>query len=58
MTNEIKAALARMQTKRESRPVVWMNPNGTFSHYRDGKREWLEEGACRYDLRLHREYEA
>lgn len=58
MTNEVKAALARMQIKREARPIVWMNPNGTFSHYRDGKTEWADEVSCRYDLRLCRTWEA
>lgn len=57
METAIKDALARMQTKRVTRPEVWMNANGTFSHHRDHVREWDEESACRTDLRFHEEWE-
>lgn len=56
MTTAIKNALAAMQTKRTARPTVWMNTNGTFSHHRDGQREWADEDACRTDLRFHEEW--
>lgn len=53
----IQAAIARMQVKRTARPAVWMNPNGTFSHHRDGQREWADEAACRADLRFAEDWD-
>jgi hypothetical protein len=57
MTDKIAEALARMQTKRTARATVWQNPNGTWSHHRDGNREWSEESACRIDLRFHLDHD-
>lgn len=61
MTEETKAAIARMQTKRASRPSrppVWQNANGTFSHHKNSKVEWDDEVSCRTDLQFAREHEA
>ena len=58
MTEIMKAQIARMQTKRSPRPEIWQNPNGTWSHGRDGQREWDERSACETDLRFAKEWEA
>ena len=58
MRQEIKAAIAEMQAKRQPRALVWQNANGTFSHHKDAKREWADEIACRTDLRFHQEWAA
>lgn len=57
MTDEMKIAIAQMQTKRQIRATVWQNANGTFSHHSDGKREWSDEVGCRTDLRFHEDWE-
>lgn len=55
-TTEIKAAVARMQSKRRVVATVWQNANGTFSHHKDSQREWVDEIGCRTDLRFHEEF--
>jgi hypothetical protein len=54
----MKAQIARMQTKRSPRPEIWQNPNGTWSHHKDGQREFDELSTCEIDLRWHKEWEA
>jgi hypothetical protein len=39
-------------------PLVWRNPNGTWSHHRDSKRQWADETGCRTDLRFAEEWAA
>lgn len=58
MTSEMKTKIARMQTKRQNRPEIWKNDNGTFSHHKDGQRQWHDYIGCATDLRFHREWEA
>jgi hypothetical protein len=36
---------------------IWQNPNGTWSHHRDSKREWREREACATDLRFATEWQ-
>lgn len=56
MTNEIKTAIANMQSKRGGSLSVWKNANGTFSHHKDSCREWDDEVSCKTDLRFHMEW--
>jgi hypothetical protein len=55
--SQIKAAITAMRAKRQERPVVWQNANGTFSHHRDAQREWADENGCRTDLRFALEWD-
>ena len=57
MTSEMKKAIARMQTKRTPRPEIWQNDNGTWSHCRDGAREYDDKVGAATDLRFHREHD-
>ncbi len=57
-TQEIKAAILEMQAYRPRGAKVWQNPNGTFSHHKDAKREWSDEVGCRTDLRFAEEWAA
>jgi hypothetical protein len=43
---------------RRSVARVWQNPNGSWSHHKDGGREWYGLDACQTDLRFHEEWEA
>lgn len=54
----MKAAIASMQTKRTTRPTIWQNPNGTWSHHKDAKRQWDDKNGCETDLRFAQEWEA
>lgn len=56
MTNEMKAQIAAMQTKRAARPTIWQNSNGTFSHHRDSARGWADRSFCETDLRFTEEW--
>lgn len=40
----------------KGRPEVWQNPNGTYSHRFDGRREWSDRADCAFDLRLCKEW--
>lgn len=53
---EIKAAVEQMQAKRRPSFEIRQNPNGTFSHHMDGKREWQDLDGCEIDLRFCREW--
>lgn len=49
---------SKATTTNATKPTVWKNPNGTFSHHKDAQREWADETACRTDLRFHNEWSA
>jgi hypothetical protein len=53
---DIASAVAAMQAKRAPRPDIWQNPNGTWSHTHDSKREWPERVGAETDLRFTREH--
>lgn len=36
---------------------IWQNPNGTWCHHKDSKREWRDRDACETDLRFCLEWE-
>lgn len=36
---------------------VWQNPNGTWSHGMDAKREWADKVACETDLQFAKEWQ-
>ena len=36
--------------------LIWQNPNGTWSHHMDAKREWRDRIACETDLRFTMEW--
>lgn len=55
-TTEITAAVAKMQQKRQPRPDVWQNPNKTWSHRHDGKREWSDKAGAETDFRFSQEW--
>ena len=56
MTEEIAKAIAEMQTKRQTKEI-WQNQHGTWSHGKDGKREWSDKIGCETDLRFAKEDE-
>lgn len=56
MTDEIKAAITRMQAKRPTLSAIWQNDNGTFSHHKDAQRQWTDRAGCETDLRFHQEW--
>lgn len=42
---------------RENGRTIWQNPNGSWSHHKDSKREWADRTACATDLRFAIEWE-
>jgi hypothetical protein len=39
-----------------TKQTIWQNPNGSWSHHRDSKREWQCREACATDLRFADEW--
>jgi len=35
--------------------IIWQNANGTWSHHRNRKCEWVTRNDCATDLRFHEE---
>ena len=56
MTTEMKAAIAAMQTKRQARPDVYQNDNGTWSHRHDARREWDCFAGAQTDFRFSQDW--
>lgn len=51
-------AIPRAPKHQRSLPDVWQNANGTWTHHKDGKREWRDRLGCVTDLRFAMEWEA
>jgi hypothetical protein len=50
-------AIQKMQTKRAGiKRIIWQNANGTYSHHKDGKREWEDLIGCQTDLKFSEEW--
>ena len=56
MTTADKIQMMRGAGLARSGRIVWQNANGSFSHHKDGGREWGDEVSCRTDLRFHMEW--
>lgn len=57
--SEIEFRISAMQTKRvPNGAIVWMNANGTFSHHKDPRGEFLDEAGARASLRFTQEWAA
>ena len=57
MTDQMKAKIAAMQTKRTDRPEIQQNPNGTWSHHKC-QTEFADRATCALDLRWTNDWEA
>ncbi len=58
MTQAEKIQMMRDAGLRRTTVRVWQNANGTWSHHKDGSREWADLTGCQTDLRFHQEWAA